>query len=89
MSPNKSKCPSDVILFNLADAVPVAKTISLEEDLSESTVIELKNKGHNIDLVAGNERMKFGGAQLAKYDHESGVISLGTEPRKDGSALAY
>ena len=65
------------------------KTISLEEDISESTVNELKNKGHHIELVGGNDRMKFGGAQLAKYDHESGVISLGTEPRKDGSALAY
>ena len=33
--------------------------------------------------------MKFGGAQVAKYDHQTGVISLGTEPRKDGSAIAY
>ncbi|MFL2648873.1 MAG: gamma-glutamyltransferase [Dehalococcoidia bacterium] len=77
----------DALRFSLD--VDDMKTISLEEDLSESTVNELKNKGHHIELVGGNDRMKFGGAQLAKYDHESGVISLGTEPRKDGSALAY
>ena len=31
----------------------------------------------------------FGGAQVAQYNPETRVISLGTEPRKDGSALAY
>jgi gamma-glutamyltranspeptidase/glutathione hydrolase len=65
------------------------KTISVEEDLDPSIINELKSKGHEIEIVSGNERIKFGGAQLALYNSKTGVISLGTEPRKDGSALAY
>ena len=65
------------------------KTISLEEDLDEQIISELESKGHKISIVSGNERIMFGGAQVAQYNPETRVISLGTEPRKDGSALAY
>ncbi len=65
------------------------RTISLEEDLDNKTISELESRGHNLSIVSGNERIMFGGAQVAQYNHESGVISLGTEPRKDGSALSY
>jgi len=64
-------------------------TVFVEEDLDEQIVSDLQSKGHKIEVVSGNERMMFGGGQLAQYNHETGVISLGTEPRKDGSALAY
>ena len=77
----------DALRFSLD--VDDMKTISVEEDISESVINRLQDKGHKIDIVKGNERMKFGGAQVAKYDHQTGVISLGTEPRKDGSAIAY
>ena len=49
------------------------KTISVEEDISESVINRLQDKGHIIDIVKGNERMKFGGAQVAKYDHQSWI----------------
>ena len=65
------------------------KTISLEEDLDDQIIKELESKGHKLNIVSGNERIMFGGAQVAQYNSDTGVISLGTEPRKDGSALAY
>ena len=65
------------------------KTISLEEDLDDQIIKELESKGHKLNVVSGNERIMFGGAQVAQYNSDTGVISLGTEPRKDGSALAY
>tara|TARA_B100000405_G_scaffold71395_1_gene49076 strand:+ start:1681 stop:3294 length:1614 start_codon:yes stop_codon:yes gene_type:complete len=77
----------DALRFSLD--VDDMKTIYVEEDLDEKIIQELVSKGHTIKVVEGNERMMFGGGQLAQYNHETGVISLGTEPRKDGSALAY
>ena len=72
-------------------ALPIydMKTISIEDDLDINVINDLKSKGHKIKVVSGNERIMFGGAQVARYNNETGVISLGTEPRKDGSALAY
>jgi gamma-glutamyltranspeptidase / glutathione hydrolase len=77
----------DALRFSLD--VDDMKTISLEEDLDSSIVKDLESKGHLVEVVKGNERIKFGGAQIALYNSKTGVISLGTEPRKDGSALAY
>jgi len=77
----------DALRFSLD--VDDMKTISIEDDLDINVINDLKSKGHKIKVVSGNERIMFGGAQVARYNNETGVISLGTEPRKDGSALAY
>ena len=77
----------DALRFSLD--VDDMKTISVEDDLDTKIIEDLKSKGHKINVVAGNERIMFGGAQVAQYNHDTGVISLGTEPRKDGSALAF
>ena len=47
----------DALRFSLD--VDDMKTISVEEDISESVINRLQDKGHKIDIVKGNERMKF------------------------------
>ena len=77
----------DALRFSLD--VKAMETIYVEEDLDKKIISDLVNKGHKIETVSGNERIMFGGGQICQINSETGVISVGTEPRKDGSALAF
>ena len=77
----------DALRFSID--VQSMETIYVEEDLDKKIITDLVNKGHKIEIVSGNERIMFGGGQICQINSETGVISVGTEPRKDGSALAF
>lgn len=57
----------------------------LEEGIPEATAQELVRRGHPVKRVTG----PFGGGQMIKLDWENGTLVAGSEPRKDGCALAY
>jgi len=63
--------------------------VSVEEDMPESTVAELRKRGHKVEVVGGYDRPMFGGGQVISRDAETGVITAGSEPRKDGSAVGW
>ena len=62
---------------------------SLEEDIPESTVAELRQRGHTVAIVGGYGRTLFGGGQIIQRDADSGVIIAGSEPRSDGAAVGW
>jgi gamma-glutamyltranspeptidase/glutathione hydrolase len=60
-------------------------TVLAEESLPEAAVAGLRQLGHQV----ATRRMPWGGAQLVRIDHDSGVLTGASDPRKDGQALGY
>ncbi len=63
--------------------------VLVEEDLSPDVIKELEKRGHTVHVVAGYDRAGFGGGQIISRDAETGVLTAGSEPRKDGAAAGY
>ena len=63
--------------------------VSVEEDLPAWTINELRRRGHTIEVKSGYDRTGFGGGQVIARDPESGVLTGGSEPRKDGAAVGW
>lgn len=60
-------------------------TVLVEESVPEAAVAGLRQLGHQV----AKRRMPWGGAQLVHIDHDSGVLTGASDPRKDGMALGY
>ncbi|KAI8321429.1 gamma-glutamyltranspeptidase [Martensiomyces pterosporus] len=64
--------------------------IAIEEGISDSTVQQLRELGHNVYLETGLQRATFGRGQVIKRetDQRTGVRVLvaGSDPRSDGQA---
>ncbi|MBO0764549.1 MAG: gamma-glutamyltransferase family protein, partial [Hyphomicrobiaceae bacterium] len=60
-------------------------TVLVEESVPEAAVAGLRRLGHRV----AKRRMPWGGAQLVRIDHDSGVLTGASDPRKDGQALGY
>ena len=65
------------------------ESVRVEEDLDADVVADLRARGHDIEVVGGYDRTMFGGGQVITRDSDSGVLTAGTEPRKDGAALGW
>jgi len=63
--------------------------LALEEGFNTQDIAELSSRGHRISSVSGYNRVQFGGGQIILRDSDSGVLTAGSEPRKDGCALGY
>ncbi|MBH62980.1 MAG: gamma-glutamyltransferase [Alphaproteobacteria bacterium] len=63
--------------------------VMVEEDISPYVVKDLEKRGHTVHVVSGYERTNFGGGQVISRDPETGVLTAGSEPRKDGSAVGW
>jgi len=62
-----------------------AGVLELEESIAPEVRQELADMGYDVKTPA----MPHGGGQMIVIDPETGVLSAGSEPRKDGLALAY
>jgi gamma-glutamyltranspeptidase/glutathione hydrolase len=60
--------------------------VYLEPGLDGAALARL---GHRVEEVSGRGRAMFGGGQILLRDPESGVITAGSDARKDGCALGY
>ena len=63
--------------------------VFLEEGIDPEIVKSLKAMGHNIQLISGHARVGMGGAQVIMRNPETGVLSGGSEPRKDGCVVGW
>ena len=63
--------------------------VFMEAGFSFDDLARLRKKGHRLSPVSGRERVVFGGGQIIQRDHVSGVLTAGSDPRKDGCALGY
>jgi len=64
-------------------------TVYLEEGISEDVAAELRNLGHQAEIVTGYARGLFGRGQLIRAHAEGGqlIYSAGSDPRGDGAAF--
>ena len=65
--------------------MPRLGQLQVERGIPEATREGLSKLGH--DVV--ESEMPLGGGQIIYIDSESGVLSAGSDPRKDGSAMGY
>ena len=66
-------------------ADPFTGDVEIEYTVPEAIRTELAAKGHRI----GPADKPVGGSQAIWIDHEQGVLTGGSDPRKDGSAIGY
>jgi len=61
--------------------------VHVEAALPADTVRQLLRLGHRVRMEA--DPTMFGGGQMIWRDPDTGVLIAGSEPRKDGLALAW
>ncbi len=66
-------------------ADPFTGEITLESSVSEHVLAQLRAKGHQIT----NDKKPIGGSQAIAIDWQNGVLTGGSDPRKDGCAIGY
>ncbi len=64
---------------------PWAGKVELERGIPESLAAALAAKGHDVVTLG----KPHGGAQAITLNHKTGVLTAGSDPRKDGCALGY
>ena len=69
------------------DSVDLLGTLNVEPGIPESTINQLREKGHRVEVVENG--IMFGGYQAIMRDPKTGVYVGATEMRKDGLAIGY
>ncbi|MFW6195073.1 MAG: gamma-glutamyltransferase family protein, partial [Chloroflexota bacterium] len=62
--------------------------VDLEAGVDPDTVMDLQRRGHRVQVNDGYERVGYGGGQIISRNPDTGVLVAGSEPRKDGAAVA-
>ena len=63
--------------------------VMIEEGWEYDSLAEMARRGHQLIPVNGSGRGGFGGGQIIVRDPESGVLTGGSDPRKDGCAVGW
>jgi gamma-glutamyltranspeptidase / glutathione hydrolase len=63
--------------------------VLVEDGWSFATLAELARRGHQLVPIDGFARGTFGGGQIIVRDPATGVLTAGSDPRKDGCAVGY
>lgn len=64
---------------------PGGGVVALERPVPQAVLKALQQRGHAV----GRTELSLGGAQAIYIDSKIGVLSAGSDPRKDGCALGY
>ncbi len=75
--------------LNASRFMVMGDSVALEEGLDQGVLSDLQNRGHQIRLAQGYSRVGMGGGQVIRRDPETGALSGGSEPRKDGCAVGW
>ena len=62
---------------------------SLEQDIPFEIIENLRHRGHTITPESGRNGILFGGGQIIQRDIDTGVLTAGSDPRKDGCAIGW
>jgi gamma-glutamyltranspeptidase/glutathione hydrolase len=65
------------------------RKIAVEDSMDASLISGLRARGHEVVVEAPDTSFAFGGAQIVMRDGEEGHYIAGSDPRKDGQAVAY
>jgi gamma-glutamyltranspeptidase/glutathione hydrolase len=65
------------------------RKIAVEDGMAPDLIAALRARGHEILVEAPDSSFAFGGAQIVVRDGESGHYVAGSDPRKDGQAVAF
>jgi gamma-glutamyltranspeptidase/glutathione hydrolase len=63
--------------------------VYLEKGFDFDTLAALHINGHRVSPISGRQRAVFGGGQIILRDPNSGVLTAGSDPRKDGCAMGW
>lgn len=63
----------------------LGKRVEVEKSLPAQTLLGLQQRGHSLTLA----EPALGGGQCIRIDRDRGVLTAGSDPRKDGCALGY
>lgn len=63
--------------------------VFVEEGWEFALLAELARRGHRLAPVTGFARSTFGGGQIILRDPKTGVLTGGSDPRKDGCAVGW
>jgi gamma-glutamyltranspeptidase/glutathione hydrolase len=63
--------------------------VAMEEGWSYVTLAELARRGHHLTPVDGFGHVSFGGGQVILRDPQTGILTGGSDPRKDGCAVGW
>jgi len=61
----------------------------VEEGWPFDVMAALAQRGHHLAPIDGSARGVFGGGQIIVRDPQTGVLTAGSDPRKDGCAVGY
>jgi len=92
MSPQQAL---DVPRWQIADpddgvgAQEIGGRVMVEEGWPFATLAELARRWHRLVPVDGFNRGAFGGGQIILRNPETGVLTAGSDPRKDGCAVGW
>lgn len=76
----------DAPRFQLADGDPNGRVLLEAEPSADALAAELRERGHEVELVGGSRRALFGLGQVI-WRGADGVLWAGSDPRGDGCAL--
>ncbi|GAW17938.1 hypothetical protein ANO14919_074070 [Xylariales sp. No.14919] len=73
------------------DGKVIDAKVFVEEGISEETIEGLRKLGHDVEVLRGMARAKFGRGQIIRWttdpiERDIGVWSAGSDPRGDGAA---
>ena len=74
--------------FCLLDGDPAGR-VAVEQQAGSTLLRGLRARGHDVQVLRGMERMVFGAGQIIRRAAASGVLTGGSEPRRDGCALGF
>lgn len=63
--------------------------VLIEEGWDFAVMADLAQRGHRLAPVTGFDRSAFGGGQIILREPRSGVLTGGSDPRKDGCAMGW
>ena len=78
----------DAPRFCLMDGEPAGR-LAVEADAGDALIASLRGRGHDMLTISGLERLVFGAGQVIRRDAATGLLTAGSEPRRDGCALGW
>ncbi|MFZ2361985.1 MAG: gamma-glutamyltransferase family protein, partial [Anaerolineae bacterium] len=78
----------DAPRFCLAEGQPDGQ-VAVEAGAGAALIDALRAKGHDVAVTAGMGRTLFGVGQVIRRDSDTGVLTAGSDPRRDGCAVGW